>query len=92
MAQRYKFSMESKSFPLYISGEPAYHRLDLGFDFHHVTKHGHERIWNLSIYNAYCHLNSMYVKVDYDEKTKQFRAKNKGFVPIIPSFSYTIKF
>ena len=51
-----------------------------------------ERIWNLSIYNAYCHLNSMYVKVDYDEKTKQFRAKNKGFVPIIPSFSYTIKF
>ena len=22
MAQRYKFSMESKSFPLYISGEP----------------------------------------------------------------------
>ena len=71
---------------------PAYHRLDLGFDFHHVTKHGHERIWNLSIYNAYCHLNSMYVKVDFDEKTKQFRAKNKGFIPIIPSFSYTIKF
>ena len=34
----------------------------------------------------------MYVKVDYDEKTKRFRAKNKGFVPIIPSFSYTIKF
>ena len=71
---------------------PAYHRLDLGFDFRHVTKHGHERIWNLSIYNAYCHLNSMYVKVDFDEKTQQFRAKNKGFVPIIPSFSYTIKF
>ena len=71
---------------------PAYHRLDLGFDFHHVTKHGHERIWNLSIYNAYCHLNSMYVKIDFDEKTQQFKAKNKGFVPIIPSFSYTIKF
>ena len=71
---------------------PAYHRLDLGFDFHHVTKHGHERIWNLSIYNAYCHLNSMYIKVDYDEETKQFTAKNRGFVPIIPSFSYTIKF
>ncbi len=71
---------------------PAYHRLDLGFDFHHVTKHGHERIWNLSIYNAYCHLNSMYVKVDFDEKTQQFRAKNKGFIPILPSFSYTIKF
>ena len=71
---------------------PAYHRLDLGFDFHHVTKHGHERIWNLSIYNAYCHLNSMYVKIDYDEEKQQFKAKNKGFIPIIPSFSYTIKF
>ena len=71
---------------------PAYHRLDLGFDFRHVTKHGHERIWNLSIYNAYCHLNSMYVKVDFDEMTQRFTAKNKGFIPILPSFSYTIKF
>lgn len=71
---------------------PAYHRLDLGFDFRHVTKHGHERIWNLSIYNAYCHLNSMYVKIDYDDEKQQFTAKNKAFVPILPSFSYTIKF
>ena len=71
---------------------PAYHRLDLGFDFRHVTKHGHERIWNLSIYNAYCHLNSMYVKIEYDEKKQQFKAKNQGFIPILPSFSYTIKF
>ena len=71
---------------------PAYHRLDLGFDFRHVTKHGHERIWNLSIYNAYCHLNSMYVKIDYDEEKQQFKAKNKAFIPILPSFSYTIKF
>ena len=71
---------------------PSYHRLDLGFDFRHVTKHGHERIWNLSIYNAYCHLNSMYVKIDYDEEKQQFKAKNKAFVPILPSFSYTIKF
>ena len=71
---------------------PAYHRLDLGFDFRHVTKHGHERIWNLSIYNAYCHLNSMYVKINYDEEKQQFKAKNKAFIPILPSFSYTIKF
>ena len=26
MAQRYKFSIESKSFPLYISGEPCFHQ------------------------------------------------------------------
>ena len=71
---------------------PAYHRLDLGFDFRHITKHGHERIWNLSIYNAYCHLNSMYVKINYDEEKQQFKAKNKAFIPVLPSFSYTIKF
>ena len=70
---------------------PAYHRLDLGFNLHHRTKHGHERIWNWSIYNAYCHLNTMWTKVkqDYDYR---FYVKCYGYIPIIPSFSYTIKF
>ena len=71
---------------------PAYHRLDVGFDFHHVTKHGHERIWNLSVYNLYCHLNTMYVKVDYNPEKQQFKARSRGYIPCIPSFSYTIKF
>ena len=70
---------------------PAYHRLDIGFNFHHTTKAGHERIWNLSVYNAYCHLNSMWIDVDY-RADGRFHFKNKGFVPIIPSVSYTIKF
>jgi hypothetical protein len=70
---------------------PAYHRLDLGFDFHHTTKHGHERIWNLSFYNVYCHLNSMYVEVKQNSKG-QFYTRNHAYLPIIPSFSYTIKF
>lgn len=70
---------------------PAYHRLDLGFNFRHTTKAGHERIWNFSVYNAYCHLNSMWIDVDYTGNGK-FRVKNKGFIPIIPSLSYTIKF
>ena len=70
---------------------PAYHRLDVGADFHHTTKRGRERIWNVSIYNAYCHWNTMYV--DFKEMPNgRLRAKCKGFVPIIPSFSYTIKF
>lgn len=70
---------------------PAYHRLDLGFNFRHQTKAGHERIWNLSVYNAYCHLNSMWIDVDY-RSDGSFSMKNKGFIPIIPSVSYTIKF
>lgn len=71
---------------------PAYHRLDLGFDIHHKTKRGRERVWNWSIYNAYCHFNTLFVNVKYDETTGRIRAKAKGYIPIIPSFSYTIKF
>jgi hypothetical protein len=70
---------------------PAYHRLDLGFDFHHVTRHGHERIWNLSLYNVYCHLNSLWVDVSL-KSNGQFRIRNHAYIPVIPSFSYTIKF
>lgn len=70
---------------------PAYHRLDIGFDFRHITKRGNERIWNLSFYNAYCHFNSLFVNIRQDNKG-QFSIKNHAYIPIIPSFSYTIKF
>lgn len=71
---------------------PAYHRLDLGFNFHHPLKRGGERIWNISIYNAYCHLNTMYVEIKQDDYWGGFHAKCKGYIPIIPSVSYTWKF
>lgn len=70
---------------------PPYHRLDIGANFHHTTRSGKEAIWNVSIYNAYCHLNTMYVKVRRDENNK-FQIKSHGYVPIIPSISYTLKF
>ncbi|PTL29944.1 hypothetical protein AXF23_01535 [Prevotella sp. oral taxon 313] len=70
---------------------PAYHRLDLGIDFRHTTKKGHERIWNISLYNAYCHLNSLWVRVKVNSENK-IMIKNNAFIPVIPSFSYTIKF
>ena len=91
---------------------PMYHRLDVGFNFHHVTKHGHERIWNLSLYNAYCHRNTMYLEVNqkmveesckkvvngeeiyytYSYASPKCEIRAKGFIPIIPSVSYTIKY
>ena len=71
---------------------PAYHRLDLGFNLHHRTKHGHERIWNWSIYNAYCHLNTLWVQAKDAPDTRAIKVKTYGYIPIIPSFSYTIKF
>ena len=80
---------------------PAYHRLDVGFNFRHTTKHGHERIWNLSVYNAYCHLNPLWVELEYKELSsnkvdlsghQNFSVKTRGYIPVIPSVSYTIKF
>ncbi len=35
---------------------PAYHRMDVGFNFHKQKKHG-VRTWNLSFYNAYSRQN-----------------------------------
>ena len=83
--------------PTYIYGKPnclslpLYHRLDLGFNFKHTTRKGHEAIWNVSVYNAYCHLNTMYAKVK-QANDGSISAKAKGYIPIIPSVSYTIKF
>ena len=71
---------------------PLYHRLDVGADFHHTTRNGHERIWNVSIYNVYCHLNAMYVEVSQSRYDNTFRAKAPGYIPILPSVSYTVKF
>ncbi len=71
---------------------PAYHRLDIGFNFSHKTPKGHERIWNISIYNAYCHLNTMYIKLNQNGNDGHFEAKCHGYIPIIPSVSYTLKF
>lgn len=70
---------------------PAYHRLDLGCNFRHTTQKGREVIWNISLYNAYCHLNTMYAKIQ-NNADGTFTAQSKGFIPIIPSISYTIKF
>ena len=70
---------------------PAYHRLDIGFDFRHKTRHGHEIVWNLSLYNVYCHLNSMWADIKFDSN-ERLVIRNHGGIPTIPSFSYTYKF
>ena len=70
---------------------PAYHRLDVGFNFKKTTRRGNESIWNLSVYNAYCRMNPIWAVVEYDGKGK-FVGKAYGMIPIIPSFSYTLRF
>ncbi len=71
---------------------PDYHRLDVGANFRKITKRGNERIWNVSLYNAYCRMNP-FITVDYYEDARgvQF-GKVTSLFPILPSFSYTLKF
>ena len=75
---------------------PAYHRLDLGMSVFSNYKNGRRGIWNVSIYNAYCHMNSVTIsKEGYDlmSANHDHRVfKTFSFIPIIPSFSYTYIF
>lgn len=79
---------------------PANHRLDLGMTIHVRHKNGHAGMWNISIYNAYCHMNAITIKKDNindvffnPDKENWHRAfKTLSLIPIIPSFSYTYYF
>lgn len=70
---------------------PAYHRMDLGVNFRKITKRGYERIWKVNIYNAYCRMNTLYARVIKTSEGK-LEGKATGIFPILPSFSYTLKF
>ena len=74
---------------------PDYHRLDVGMNFVKNTKRGNTAIWNLSIYNAYCRTNPIMAmeedKYLGDKVVAQYGAA-MGIIPIVPTFSYTLKF
>ena len=80
-----------------------YHRLDLGFNFRKTTKRGNESIWNLSIYNAYCRMNPFFAEVyiydvihsvngEFVSSERRPKGRYMGIIPIVPTFSYTLKF
>ncbi len=79
---------------------PAYHRLDLGMTIHRNYRKGRSGEWNVSLYNAYCHMNVLTVKKDNEnnvaftpDKENWHRAfKTLSLIPIIPSVSYTYSF
>jgi outer membrane receptor for ferrienterochelin and colicin len=72
---------------------PAYHRLDLGINFHKEKKWG-TRTWSFGAYNAYNRLNPFFM-------TEQILTAQGGFqfmqfkqyslFPIIPYFSYNFR-
>ena len=71
----------------------AYHRLDLGIQFHKKKKWG-ERIWEISVYNAYCRFNPFFYYSDrvYENDKEYGVLKQVSLFPIIPSFTYSFKF
>lgn len=83
---------------------PDYHRLDLGLNWHRITKRGNQSTLNLSIYNAYCRMNPFFAYVDEEEiekegpygttyeRTGRYVGHAIGIVPIIPTLGYTLKF
>jgi hypothetical protein len=73
----------------------AYHRMDIGIQFHKKKKWG-ERTWEISFYNAYSRKNPFFYYIDsrYDNSTQTETRflKQVTLFPIIPSFSYSFKF
>ena len=72
---------------------PDYHRLDLGANFRKITKRGNESIWTISIYNTYCRMNPIWADIWLStDDVKGYKCKAYAVVPIIPMFSYTLRF
>lgn len=74
---------------------PAYHRLDVGANFHKKKRHG-TRTWSVSIYNVYNRKNAFAIwpDNDYNSQTGQQETflSQATLFPIIPSVSYSYKF
>jgi len=68
---------------------PAYHRLDLSASYNFSMWNAKHRA-TLSIYNVYDRLNAFYIDVDIYRVVPQI--KTVSYFPILPSFSYSIKF
>ncbi|HEX2920241.1 MAG TPA: TonB-dependent receptor [Bacteroidales bacterium] len=79
----------------------SYHKLDVGINFNKKVKRG-ERTWSINIYNLYNRQNPYYYFLDntyqFDERGKVIPGatktvlKQQSYFPIIPSFSYSLKF
>ncbi|MDE6085495.1 MAG: TonB-dependent receptor, partial [Muribaculaceae bacterium] len=65
---------------------PFYHRLDLS-----CTVRNKRGYWTFSLYNAYCHMNTVAIRRTYNKDNHPVFQKVK-LLPIIPSISYTWQF
>ena len=76
----------------------AFHRMDVGIQFHKIMKKGHERTWEFSIYNLYNRKNPYFYSFT---NTNTFGSTGSSItrnltryslLGIIPSVSYNFKF
>ena len=65
---------------------PFYHRLDLS-----CTVRNKRGYWTFSLFNAYCHMNTIAIRRAYNNANRPVFQKVK-LIPIIPSISYTWRF
>jgi hypothetical protein len=74
----------------------AFHRLDLGVQFHKIMKKGHERTWEFSIYNVYNRKNPYFYSFTnkYDNNNQSYTRSltRYSLLGIIPALSYSFKF
>jgi hypothetical protein len=81
---------------------PAFHRLDLSFNFNRITKRNKQGILTTGLYNAYNHNNPFYLTLKQVPLFKQFDPANpegvnyklvqQSVFPILPFISYSVKF
>ena len=76
----------------------AYHRLDLGANFHKEKKNG-IRTWSVGVYNAYNRRNPYFVYLGtqrqnfgMDGGSNQNVARQVSLFPFLPSVTYNFKF
>ena len=74
---------------------PAYHRMDVSFNFHRKFTHGSRTI-NISVYNAYNRQNPfvIYPSTTYysDDGSYKTVLMQRSLFPLLPSIAYTYKF
>ncbi len=69
---------------------PAYHRLDIGVNFHKERKWG-TRTWSFGIYNVYNRKNPFFIEGIVWSNDNTPKLRQYSLFPIIPSFSYSFR-
>ena len=70
------------------------HRLDIGFQINGKTKKGRDKTWSFNIYNLYNHQNPAYYYYDWLDRKDHSKGKTlwqQSGIPIVPSFTYRVK-